>query len=135
MTTYNSVLNSEYIPKERPYSKNELQYLHQKLFKNIRLGNDKVIHNKCKHFYYIRENSKKEKEIKDKGVNIDIGNCSVCWKLNNTPDYLRKKAHNMVQNYFEKFEDVENITYDFLDLETVFYKWLYIENYDKKSYD
>lgn len=130
MSTFKSILDSEYVPANRPYSQNELKYLQENLYKSIRLGNAKTFHTKCGHFYLVKENSRKEKEIKEKNSSEDIGNCSVCWKLHKTSDYLKDKAYDMVDAYCRRFyEEPEKLTYDLLDLETVFYKWLYFENY------
>lgn len=130
MSNFKSILDSEYIVPTRPYSQNELKYLEENLYKNIRLGDSKTFHSKCGHFYYVKENSRKEKEIKEKNITEDIGNCSVCWKLHKTPDYLKDKAYDMVESYCKSFYTYpEKLTYSLIDLEIVFYKWLYFENY------
>jgi hypothetical protein len=119
-----SVLQSEYIEPIRPYSQNELNDLRFSLFKKIRLGKEKAYHKKCGHFYYVKENSKKEKEIKENSDNI--GNCSVCWSLSKTQNNLKDKAYDLVGIYTKEFySDPVNMTYDLYDLEDVFYRWLY----------
>ena len=119
-----SVLEIEYNEPNRPYSQNELRDMRFSLFKRIRLGKEKAFHTKCNHFYYVKENSKKEKEIKSSSD--DIGNCSVCWSLSKTPTNLKDKAYNLTNAYMSQFEhDSEDLTYDLFDLEDVFYRWLY----------
>ena len=124
-----SILESEYTGPSRPYSQNELKYLRENLYKNLRLGKERASHSKCCHFYYVKENSRKEKEILETNRSENIGNCSVCWKINKSKPYLRNKAECLVESYCETFyKEPEKYTYDLLDLETIFYKWLYYEN-------
>jgi hypothetical protein len=124
-----SVLESEYIQQTRPYSQNELKYLRENLYRNLRLSDKLSRHSKCQHFYYVRENSRKEKEMIEKNRCENIGNCSVCWKLNKTPNYLIDKAEHLAELYCSRFyKEPEKYTYDLLDIETVFYKWLHYEN-------
>ena len=104
------------------------------LYKNINLGNNRICHTKCNHFYYVKKNSRKEKELKEKNRNENIGNCSVCWKLSKTPKYLKDNANEMVRYYCKSFyDDNENYSYDLFDLENVFYRWLYQENFNKNE--
>ena len=72
-----SVLESEYIQQTRPYSQNELKYLRENLYRNLRLSDKISRHSKCQHFYYVRENSRKEKEMVEKNrcENIGIVQC------------------------------------------------------------
>ena len=126
-----SILETEYIKPTRPYSYNELYDRQKKLYKYLKLSNIKAEHKKCKHFYFVKENGRKEKDIKEQN-SPDIGNCSCCWKLNKTPKYLKNKAYDIVDLYCNRFYDNPEITYSLLDLETVFYKWLYTEFYDDK---
>ena len=146
MIKFKSILDSEYIEPTRPYSTKELLYLKNLLYENLSLSKYKVSHTKCGHFYHIRKNSRKEKEIKEikeikeeeiKEENlIDIGNCSICWKIYKTPRYLKEKAKNMTEYYLNNFSDDElKYDYNLLDLETIFYKWLYLENYDDNKKD
>ena len=130
MSTTTSVLESEYIVPTRPYSQNELAYLRERLYRHVRLGNMKTQHNKCRHFYFAKENSRKEKEMTEKGTQVDVGNCSVCWKLHKTPRHLRSRAEGLTEAYTSTFhEDPKKYDYELLDLETIFYKWLYHDNY------
>lgn len=119
-----SILESEYSEPNRPYSQNELRDMRFSLFRRLRLGKERAFHKKCNHFYYVKENSKKEKEIKNNSD--DIGNCSVCWSVSKTPNNLKDKAYNLSNAYMSQFESEPNfLTYDLCDLEDVFYKWLY----------
>jgi hypothetical protein len=128
-----SILESEYIEQSRPYSQNELKYLRENLYKNLRLGKQIAVHSKCRHFYYVKENSRKEKEILEKNTTENVGNCSVCWKLNKTSEHLKDKAWSLVETYSDTFyKEPKNYIYDLLDLETIFYKWLY---YDSDKYN
>jgi hypothetical protein len=121
-----SVLESEYVEQTRPYSQNELDDMRNNLYRQLRLGKEKAYHTKCKHFYVVKENGKKEKEIKEN--NGDIGNCSVCWKLSKTHNKLKDKAYDLVDIYtLEFYNEPERTTYYLNDIENVFYKWLYLE--------
>lgn len=123
MTT--SALDIEYVAPTRPYSRNELAHLRTKLHRYLRLGKTYASHKSCGHFYRVRENGRKSKQIEELGTN-DVGNCSVCWKINKTPKESRDRARNMVSKFMDEFyNDPEFISYNELDLETVFYKWLY----------
>ena len=131
MPTSNSFLETEYIQPKRPYSENELKFLRENLYKNLNIGNIKTSHSKCKHFYFVKKNSRKEKEIKEKDKTIDIGNCSICWKINKTPRNLQDRAYDLSDSYCRMFyDDNYKYNYDLLDLETIFYKWLYCDDKD-----
>lgn len=122
-----SILEQEYVEPERPYSQKELQYIRDRNFRSLRVGKVRAEHDKCQHFYYVKENGRKEKEIKEKNCN-DIGNCSVCWKMTKTPKHLRSRGNNMVTAYCDTFYNTPKfLNYDKVDLETIFYKWLYGE--------
>ena len=118
------ILDKEYNEPDRPYSQNELHFNREKLFSKLRIGKIRAYH-KCNHFYFVKENGRKEKEILVNKEN-DCGNCSVCWRLNKTPRHLKNKAKEMVDAYCETFYSFPNfLSYDNADLEIVFYKWLY----------
>ena len=120
-----SILDSDYIHQNRPYSQDELRDNRIKLYKSLRLSTTKAWHSRCKHFYYVRQNGKKEREILA-SENNDCGNCSVCWKLHKCGRTNKHRANNMVDEYSNSFfDDPKYITYNLCDLETVFYKWLY----------
>ena len=123
MTT--SILEQEYMEPKRPYSQKELQYNRDRVFHTLRVGRIKAHHKKCDHFYYVKENGRKEKEIKEAN-SVDIGNCSVCWKFNKTPGHLKTMARHLTNEYCKKFfNPPKYITYEDVDLETTFLKWLY----------
>lgn len=123
-----SILESEYVEPTRPYSCNELKHMRENLYKSLRLGNIRACHKRCNHFYKVKENGRKEKEIIE-NENPDFGNCSVCWKISKTPRHLKARAKGLVEVYSQTFlEDPKVLTYDNIDVETIFYKWLYLDN-------
>lgn len=120
-----SILESEYVPPNRPYSQAELLDNREKLYNNLRLGTTKAWHSNCKHFYYVKQNGKKEKDILNSDNN-DSGNCSVCWKLNKCSGDEKRRAINIVEQYSNAFyDDPKYISYNLSDLENIFYRWLY----------
>jgi hypothetical protein len=123
MTT--SILEQEYVEPDRPYSQRELQYNRNIVFNTLRIGKTRAHHKRCDHFYYVKDHGRKEKEIKE--VNSeDVGNCSVCWKFNKTPKHMKTTAKNLTNEYCKKFYDPPKyLTYEDVDLETTFVKWLY----------
>jgi superoxide dismutase len=121
-----SILESEYIEPTRPYSQHELSDMRTSLYRQLRLGKEKAFHRKCNHFYFVKENGRKEKEIKENSNNI--GNCSVCWKIMNTPTEIRHKAYDLTKAYTSEFgSDPEFLTYSLYDIENIFYRWLYLD--------
>lgn len=114
-----SALDTKYIPQTRPYSQNELQDMMNTLYNSLKLGNHKAFHAKCGHSYFVKKYGKKETEIKEQNT---CGNCSVCWKIHNSDQ--KRRVKNMV-NAFTESEKLSYLTYDNVDLKTVFYKWLY----------
>ena len=123
-----SILDQEYMEPDRPYSQRELQYNRDKIFRSLRVGLTRANHKQCGHFYYVKENGRKEKEIKESKDDY-IGNCSVCWKFNKTPRHLKKVAGILVEDYCKKFHNTPDyFTYEDVALETTFFKWLYEEN-------
>ena len=119
-----SILEAEYVEPQRPYSNNELLYMRNRLFRQLRLGKTKAHHEKCNHFYLVKENGRKEKDIYEQNT-PDCGNCSVCWKLNKTPKSLKNRANSLVNEYCNSFkEEPETLTFELVDLENAFYKWL-----------
>ena len=120
-----TILENEYIQPKRPYSQNELKENRQKLYRDLRLGKRIAHHRRCEHFYIVKQNSRKEKEMQENGT-CDIGNCSVCWKINKTPKHLHDKAAHLINSYNEVFyQDPKYITYNIINLENLFYRWLY----------
>jgi hypothetical protein len=127
-TTSYSVLELPYQAPKRPYSQNELKATRVKLYRELRLGKTRAEHKKCGHFYLVKENGRKEKDIIEQ-KNADCGNCSVCWKISKTPRDLKNSAQNLIKEYSDLFfdEDQVKLSYDSIDIETCFYKWLCIE--------
>jgi hypothetical protein len=124
-----SILETNYIEPKRPYSNNELIFMRNKMYKKFRLGKTRAYHRRCNHFYLVKENGRKEKEILEND-SCDIGNCSLCWKLTKTPRPLKEAAKNLINIYSENFyEEPTCLTYSKLDIEICFYKWLYEEQY------
>ena len=124
----NSVLNSDYIKPSRPYSNSELKDMKENFMKKLNLSNVRAFHKDCGHFYYVKENGRKEKELNE---NDNVGNCSCCWKLSKTPNNLLQKAEDLVNIYSTKFNEYPSFfTYDLIDIEICFYKWLYVDKYD-----
>ena len=122
-----SVLESNYIEAKRPYSQDELDELRHSLSYRLRLGNTMAIHKDCGHFYFVKKNGKKEREIIDTN---NYGNCSVCWKLNKTPEYLYENALQLIETYklyFDPYSEDKYMTYSKVELENIYYKWLYEE--------
>lgn len=118
-----SVLESTYVKPTRPYSQNELNDKRTKLFEKKNLINVFAKHERCGHFYRVKNNGKKHTSILE---NNDPGNCSVCWKISKTPDYLYDNAKELVYLYEERFRDEPSkIDYDMVDIETCYYTWIY----------
>jgi hypothetical protein len=139
MTT--SILEIPYVPANRPYSQNELQDMQISLYKQLKLGDVYVHHKNCNHFYLTRKNGVKEKKILE-DPNVET-NCSVCFCLNKTPRHLLDTAYNVCEEYFKRFDknNPNKLTYNMVELENVFYKYLYqdFKNYtdikQKKFYN
>lgn len=124
---HHSVLESDYIPPTRPYSQKELQDMRQKMFDRLHIGTQMIKHPDTGYFYYAKKGGRKERESKEHNSE-NIGNCSVTWKLSRTPNSLKHIAQNMVDEYCESFKDTpKRLTYYLVDLECVFYTWLYEE--------
>lgn len=120
-----TILETEYVEQYRPYSQDELNHMREKLYRNLRLGKITANHRQCNHFYLVKQNGRKEKEMREQKSN-DVGNCSVCWKLGKTSSNVRDKARNLIQAYTESFYDEPKyLSYSKIDLEAAYYKWLY----------
>lgn len=121
-------LENDYIEQERPYSQRELQFNREKLFRLLHIGDIRAIHTKCNHFYYVKDKGRKERDIKEKKTNVDVGNCSVCWRLNTTLQHLKDKARYITDAYMSRFFVIPNyLEYNDIELESLFYNWLYEE--------
>jgi hypothetical protein len=122
-----SILEQEYKEPNRPISQSELHFNKCNLFRKLHIGKVRAYH-KCNHFYFVKENGRKEKEIMETD-NLDVGNCSVCWKLNKTDRKLKTKARSLIDAYSRNFYEYPDfLSYDKADLELIYYKWLYDEN-------
>lgn len=119
----------------RPYSQDELKDMQQKLYRNLRLGKMYASHEKCKHFYLVKENGRKERDMIEQNSK-DTGNCSVCWKLDKMDKECSKNStcdlessdnvHYMVTCYMDTFyKEPPRLTYDNVNLQGHFYSWLY----------
>ena len=124
-----SILESDYIPPDRPYSQNELKFLRNRTLKYLRVGYYMVKHQECGHFYYAKKLGRKEQQLIEHPEDRDVGNCSVCWKIKRTPHHIKRVAKNMVNIYCEDFKQVDRLSYVLLDLEKCFYTWLYKEQF------
>lgn len=135
-------LEQSYKEATRPYSQKELHITEDRLYKYLKLGDSVAYHSDCGHFYRVRINSKKETSIKESNGK-DCGNCSVCWKLKNTERHLQKLALTVASSFTESkingspynkevSREEAYLTYDLIDLETLFYKWLN-ENTERKG--
>lgn len=124
MTT--PILEREYdrLP-DRPYSQRELQYDIDKLFGTMRIGKIQAHHSGCDHFYNVKVNGRKEKEIKDANSK-DVGNCSVCWKYSKTPRRNVTNADDLIHAYCTTFYNPPTyLSYEQVCILSTFYKWLY----------
>jgi hypothetical protein len=119
-----SILENEYVEPTRPYSKDELIDKRNNLYRSIRLADEFAEHSRCSHVYRVKQNSKKQNDILSN--NDFIGNCSVCWKISKTPRALKQRAQDLI-HYFGVAHFNGDLSYNSLDLETIYYKWLYLE--------
>ena len=127
MSTTNMLLEYNYSEPDRPYSQRELQFNREKLFRRFRIGKFRAHHMKCNHFYFVKENGRKQKDMEEK-KSSDAGNCSVCWKLYKTPRHLKDKAENLINEYCDVFyEPLSYVSYENAELEKFLYRWLYEE--------
>ena len=134
----NSILHSSYVESDRPISKNEIKDEIKKFMRDNKISEERVYHTKTKYNYYVKKFGKKEKEIIDKknngdeNYNVDIGNCSVTWKISKTPYELRNSAKSIVNEYMDcnNDENRHKVNHFKLELMKVFYTWLYLEHYD-----
>jgi hypothetical protein len=120
-----SILEESIREQTRPYSQSELIQNREQLARELRLSSYRAIHPRCQHFYSVRSNSRKEKDILD-GKGTDVGNCSVCWKLSKTPRRIKDQALDLISEYNLLFEE-ESTYQNFYrnEIESIYYKWLY----------
>ena len=109
------ILKQKYVPPTRPYSQLELLQAEKDLRSRLLLTNDFVEYSDCGHFYLTKQ-----------GGSNRTGKCSVCWKFKQTDNSLKEIAENLILEYCRSFlTPPTRLTYEILDLETCFYKWLY----------
>lgn len=128
-----SVLEQKYTEPTRPFSVLELENIRKQYLKSLKVGGYRVYHKKCNHFYNAKEHSRKENKLKVcfEKENVDIGNCSVCWKLYRTPIHIKRTATDLVESYVNEFyQTLLDITHHKIFIEKNFYEWLYegVEN-------
>lgn len=113
-----------YQKPDRPISSRELQSTRDNIRKYMFVGNVKAYHKPCNHWYYVKSNGKKQKDIEESG---NPGNCSVCWRLKTTSKHLKNKARSVAEDYMNTWHDLpeDKIDHFCVELERVFYEWLY----------
>ena len=128
-----NILASKYKSPLRPYSKAELKEFRKNLFKKFKLSDINILHTKCNHKYLIKLNGKKYLQItgdenysKD---NVDVGNCSICWKIFNTESQYKRIAQDLVLEYKDILESDNPKNHYEIELEKLFYNWLYQRDY------
>ena len=122
-----SVLEKGYSQAERPYSDNELENIRSKCQGKLRIGEVHIHHSRCGHRYFARSGGKKEAEALE-ADSVDVGNCSVCWKISRTPRHLKRHAKDLVYNYTTYLSETpERWTFELVELENMYYIWLYKE--------
>jgi hypothetical protein len=123
-----NILDQEYIPPNRPYSQLELLDNQSQFYNDTKL-NPLIFahHQNCGHFYLVKKNGKKERDILNDN---NAGNCSVCWNLMNTPYDLKDKAERLIEGYMSEFRvPPDYLTYELLDLEMTYYRWIYTKQF------
>ena len=119
------LLDNDYTLPLRPYSQNELADNRQQLRKKLHLGQTFAEHGKCGHFYLVKENGRKEKNINETKC-ADSGNCSVCWKYSKTDRNYKDRAGYLIKDYCDLFcDEPKRLDHEKIDLENIFYHWLY----------
>lgn len=132
-----SVLNQTWEPPTRPVSANEVVDSMDRLYKRFRLVPISAEH-ACGHTYMVRKNGRKHNDIiaaeeSQETHPRDIGNCSVCWKLNNTPYVLRPAACEIVNMYQTISNSAERSALD-EHVMRVYYTWLYHEQFERRRH-
>ena len=101
-------INEKYIEADRPYSQNEIHDIRNRFLASLAIDNVVyACHNKCGHTYYVKKFGRKRKEILDSN-NHDTGNCSVCWKLRNTPADIRPQVIDLIDYYMSIIPKLSN---------------------------
>jgi hypothetical protein len=122
------ILLQNYIPPTRPYSQLELLDVQCQLYNDMKLNPTVFAHHPdCNHFYLVKKKGKKESDIL---TDNNPGNCSVCWNLMKTPYDLKDKAEMLIEGYISEFRvPPDHLTYELLDLETTYYRWIYTSQF------
>jgi hypothetical protein len=129
-----SVLAHPLPAETRPYSPLELASLRARFAADLGLSNGLIFHTRCGHAYYVKVNGAKHKELlaRETDYGEDLGNCSVCWKLKNTPRRLRNAAQELVNAYLASSpcqHPPARRTFDGVQTENAFNVWLNLENF------
>ena len=136
-----SILEKPIDNRDRPYSQNELKSLEGKIIKQLKLSKEYVYHTREKSFYLVKKFGKKEKEIlenkkeKKEDYNVDIGSCSIQWKLRKTPRHLKQYAMDLIDEFLYQYDPIrrDRKSYFKVRLFKVFFIWLYYENYNMED--
>lgn len=131
-----SVLWSEWAEPDRPYSQKELSALEEKLFNQLQIANMFVMHQDCGHCYRVKKNGIRFKNMLEYFENNpettelpDVGNCSMCWKINKTPNKLRYAMNDFIKLHDDSMRDERKSFFSY-QVKNIFYTWLYDEMYD-----
>ena len=128
-----NILASKYKSPQRPYSKAELIEFRKNLLKKFKLSDINILHTKCNHKYLIKLNGKKYLQITENENhskdNVDVGNCSVCWKIFNTESRYKRIAQDLAMEYKDILESDNPKNHYEIELEKLFYNWLYQRDY------
>ena len=129
----NSVLHTVWEEPSRPYAQRELKDMERRLLRNMYLTNDMASHTSCGHRYYVKYGGVKYKQIhaEDSTGPVNVGNCSVCWKLRQTPNELIPLIEEFITLYEEDCENPEaRRTFFAFEVARIFYTWLYREDFN-----
>jgi hypothetical protein len=132
-----SVLHTEWVEPDRPYSQKELQYLDDKLATDLQIDDLYVKHKDCEHCYRVKKNGIRYKKLLEYNESTsenpeeipDIGNCSVCWKIRKTPRELHSLVYEFISFHNNELENSRKSYSSYL-IKYVFYTWLYNESYN-----
>ena len=127
-----SILETQYKEPSRPFSQKELKNRQFYNYKGHNLSNKGVVHSRCNHYYKVKRFGQKFREIEGE-LARDVGNCSVCWKIRRASNHQQDLANDITISFLESFypyNDVvakKRLTFYDVELENVFYTWLYSE--------
>ena len=120
------LLLKPYKSLDRPISKYEINYRMNKNKTKLHLSNVYIKHETCGHCYLCKKFGKKYKEYNEYKENgTDIGNCSVCWKIQHTDFMLKQIAKDLAAEYYDDVNNNEDLTHYKMELENFFHSWLY----------